>query len=75
MVNSDEIPTILEERRKELVVETDYMLDTEQRRTLMTGANQAKKGAVKGEDYVDEKNPQKRLQAEIFDQESTVEKA
>ena len=74
MVNSDEIPTILTEREQELAKETETMLAVEQRRALNTGAIQAKKGAVKGEDYVDEKNPQRQAQAETFKQESLIEK-
>lgn len=74
MVNSDEIPTILAEREEELKKETDNMLEIESRRSLMTGANQAVKGAVKGEDYVDEKNPQRQAQATTFKQESLIEK-
>lgn len=73
MINSDEIPTILAEREKELEHDREFMLETEGRRTLITGANQAMKGAVKGEDYVDEKNPQRKLQSEIFAQESEIE--
>lgn len=73
MVNSDEIPAILAERDKEIKADTDMMLETEGRRTLITGAIQAEKGAVKGEDYVDEKNPQRQLQSEIFKQESEIE--
>ena len=74
IVNSDEIPSILAEREREQMHDTDTMLDIEQRRALIAGANQAVKGAVKGEDYVDEKNPQRKLQSEIFDRESLVEK-
>ena len=74
MVNSDEIPSILAERERELKADTDTMLDTESRRSLIAGANQAKKGAVKGEDYIDEKNPQRKLQSETFKQESEIEK-
>lgn len=74
MVNSDEIPTILAERDKELEKDREFLMETEKERTLITGANQAMKEAVKGEDYVDEKNPQRTLQNEIFKQESTAEK-
>ena len=74
MVNSDEIPTILSERDEELQKDRDFMLETEERRSLNAGAVQAVKGAVKGEDYVDEKNPQRQLQSEIFKQESEIEK-
>ena len=73
MINSDEIPTILAEREQELQKDTQFALETEARRSLIAGANQAMKGAVKGEDYVDEKNPQRQMQQEIFDRESTVE--
>ena len=73
MVNSDEIPTILVEREREIRSDTAFAIETEGRRALMTGAIQAKKGAVKGEDYVDEKNPQRKLQSEIFNLESEVE--
>ena len=73
MVNSDEIPFILEERKKEQEEDTETMLGIEARRSLIAGANQAKKEAVKGEDYVDEKNPQRKLQGEIFAQESEIE--
>lgn len=74
MVNSDEIPTILAEREKELEQDRNFMLETEGRRSLIAGAVQAEKGAVKGEDYVDEKNPQRTLQSETFKRESTIEK-
>lgn len=74
MVNADEIPVILAERQKELETDRDFMLDTENRRSLTAGANQAKKEAVKGEDYVDEQNPQRQMQSQIFQQESIVEK-
>ena len=74
MVNADEIPTILKEREQELEKDREFMLETEGRRSLIAGAVQAEKGAVKGEDYVDEKNPQRKLQSEIFNLESTVEK-
>lgn len=73
MVNSDEIPTILAEREKDLQKDREFMLETEGRRSLIAGAVQAEKAAVKGEDYTDEKNPQRQLQAETFRQESTVE--
>ena len=73
MVNSDEIPNILTQRKIELEEDRKFMLETEQRRSLMSGVEQAKKGAVKGEDYVDEKNPQRKLQSEIFKLESDVE--
>jgi hypothetical protein len=74
MINSDEIPAILSERKKELDEDTEFMLETENRRTLIAGANQAKKEAVKGEDYVDEQNPQRQMQSQIFERESIVEK-
>lgn len=74
MVNSDEIPTILQEREVEQKQDTDKALEIEGRRALIAGVNQAVKGAVKGEDYVDEKNPQRQLQSEIFQRESLVEK-
>ena len=74
MVSSDEIPTILAQREKEQQEDAKTMLEIEQRRALITSANQAVKGAVKGEDYVDEKNPQRKLQSEIFKQESLIEK-
>ena len=74
MVNSDEIPTILAEREKELKEDRNFMLETEGRRSLMEGAIQAEKGAVKGEDYVDEKNPQRKLKSDIYKLESNVEK-
>lgn len=73
MINSDEIPTILAERDKELTEDRNFMLQTEADRALIAGANQAKKEAVKGEDYVDEKNPQRQMQSELFEQESVVE--
>ena len=73
MVNADEIPSILEERDRELAEETDRALEIEGRRSLITGANQAKKEAVKGEDYVDEQNPQRQMESQIFEQESIVE--
>ena len=73
MVNSDEIPSILAERKTEQIEDTNFALETEGRRALIAGVNQAVKGAVKGEDYVDEKNPQRRLQSEIFKRESTAE--
>ena len=74
MINSDEIPAILSERKKELDEDTEFMLETENRRTLIAGANQAKKEAVKGEDYVDEQNPQRQMQSQIFERESIVER-
>ena len=74
MVNADEIPLILAERDKDTQEDANKMLEIEARRTLIAGANQAKKEAVKGEDYVDEQNPQRQMQSQIFEQESIVEK-
>ena len=75
MVNSDEIPTILAERDKETEQDAEKMLDIEQRRASMMMENQAQKEALKGVDYVDEKNAQRQMQNRIFQQESDVEKA